>query len=171
LLSDDLGDLGWDKKRLLTLSDSVRASLRHDRTLGSDAENFSSFLEAVLKDEERKQPSLDFDMIEHARLDKLVNDVLHFIEGLKFLHSTANLPLRFRVDAANCKKLRLIWRHRFREQYFMIDQLRCAALVKGGRLKDVSFNCALTYDLGKWQARDSDLVSELEGNLQFEAGQ
>lgn len=153
------------------MSDSVRASLKHEHGLGPETEHLSSFLEAALKDEERKQPSLDFDTIEHARLDKLLNDVLHFTEGLKLMNLRVDLPLRLRVDAAHCKKLRLIWRHRFREQYFMIDQLRCATLVKGGRLKDVSFNCALTYDLGKWQARDSDLVSELEGNLQFEAGQ
>ncbi|KAI1844055.1 hypothetical protein JX266_009728 [Neoarthrinium moseri] len=170
LRSDDSEELGWDKTTLLTLSDSVRASLQHDRSLGPDSEKLSRFLETVLKDEERRHPTLDFETIEHARLDKLLNEILLFVETMKTTTFATDLPLRFRVDAAHCKKLQVIWRHRFREQYIMIDQLRCAVLVKGGRLKDVSFNCALTYDLGKWQTRETNPVSEVEGNQQFEAG-
>jgi hypothetical protein len=170
-LSDDSGDIDWDNLALLNLSDSVRASLRYERGLGLDADKLSGFLEAALKDDERRHPTLDFEVIEHAHLDKMLSEVLQFAEVVEVSNLSTDLPLRFRVDVAHCKKLRSIWRHRFREQYFMIDQLRCAILVEGGRLKDVLFNASWTYDLAKWQGYETDPVSELEGNLQFEAGQ
>ncbi|KAI1484667.1 hypothetical protein F5X96DRAFT_692190 [Biscogniauxia mediterranea] len=170
LSSDESRELGWNQTTLLELSDSVRESLRHERTLGRDAERLSSFLEAVLKDEERKQPTLDFETIEYARLDKLLADMLHFAEIVKVSSLTADLPLRFRADVSHAKSLRRIWRRRFREKFFMIDQHRCAMLVKGGRLKDVSFNNSLTYDLGKWQTKRNIPISEVEGNQKFEPG-
>ncbi|KAI1082282.1 PUA-like domain-containing protein [Whalleya microplaca] len=171
LTSDEYSELGWDQASLLELSDSVRASLRHDKTVGPNAEKLSSFLEAALQDEERRQPTLDFETIEFARLDKLLAKILHFAEMVKVTAFTSDLlPLRFRVDVSHAKSLRRIWRRRFREQYFMMDQHRCAMLVQGGRLKDVSFNSSLSYDLGKWHTKINDPISELEGNLQFEAG-
>lgn len=171
LLSDDSGEIVWDKVALLNLSDSVRASLKYERGLGSDADKLSSFLEAALRDDERRYPTLDFETIEYAHLDKLLSEILQFAEMMKISNLSTDLPLRFRVDVAHCKKLRSIWRYRFREQYFMIDQLRCTVLVEGGQLKDVLFNASWTYDLAKWQGYEIDPVSELEGNLQFEAGQ
>ncbi|CAJ2506423.1 Uu.00g005530.m01.CDS01 [Anthostomella pinea] len=170
LASNESFDLDWDQKALLELSDSVRASLRKDNAVGPEAERLSSFLEAVLKDEERKQPTLDFEAIEFARLDKLLAELLAFAEMVKVASFTADLPLRFRVDVSHAKSLQRIWRRRFREQFFMMDQHRCAILVKGGRLKDVSFNNSLTYDVSKWETKMSDPISELEGNLQYEAG-
>lgn len=171
LQSDDSADEPWDKAALLKLSDSVRASIRHDESLGPDASKLSAFLEAVIKDEERKHPTMSFDTIEHARLDKLLEELLHFSGLMKAASHKVELPLRFRVDIAHSKKLRVLWRHRFREQYVMIDQLRCAVMVKGGRLKEVSFTSAVAYDLGMWQTASSNLVGAEEGNQTFEPGQ
>ncbi|KAI0159362.1 PUA-like domain-containing protein [Pestalotiopsis sp. NC0098] len=170
LQSDDSADEPWDKAALLKLSDSVRASIRHDESLGPDASKLSAFLEAVIKDEERKHPTMSFDTIEHARLDKLLEELLHFSGLMKAASHKVELPLRFRVDIAHSKKLRVLWRHRFREQYVMIDQLRCAVMVKGGRLKEVSFTSAVAYDLGMWQTASSNLVGAEEGNQTFEPG-
>ncbi|KAI0014101.1 hypothetical protein F4779DRAFT_636847 [Xylariaceae sp. FL0662B] len=170
LASEESCELGWDPASLLELSDSVRAALRHDKTVGPNAEKLSTFLEAALQDEERRQPTLDFETIEFARLDKLLAEVLYFAEMVRVAAFTSDLPLRFRVNVSHAKSLRRIWRRRFREQYFMMDQHRCAVLVQGGRLKDVSFNSSLSYDLGKWHTKINDPISELEGNLQFEAG-
>lgn len=171
LRSDNPRNTAWDKATLLSLSDSIRASIKHDESVGPDAGKLGIFLEAVLEDEERTHPTLDLETIEHARLDKLLNELLEFAELMKVTSHAVELPLRLRVDIAHCKKLRHIWRHRFREQYAMIDQLRCAVMVKGGRLKEVSFTSAVTYNLGLWQTEDSNLVGEVEGNQQFEAGQ
>ncbi|KAI8625279.1 PUA-like domain-containing protein [Xylariaceae sp. FL1651] len=171
LTSNESVELDWSHSTLLDLSDSIRAGLRRDNAVGPDAEKLSSFLEAVLRDEERKHPTLDFETIEYARLDKLLAELLLFADVIKTTGSTPELPLRFRVDVSHAKSLRRIWRRRFREQFFMMDQHRCAVLVEGGRLKDVSFNSSLEYDLGKWQTKKvSGPVSEVEGNLQFEPG-
>lgn len=169
---DSAGDDNWDKVALLNLSDSVRASIRHDESLGVDAGKLSAFLETIIRDEERKHPTMTFEIIEYARLDKLLEELLHFSGLMKAASHTVELPLRFRVDIAHSKKLRVLWRHRFREQYAMIDQLRCAVMVKGGRLKEVSFTSAVAYDLGMWQtAATNNQVGADEGNQVFEPGQ
>ncbi|KAI1212932.1 PUA-like domain-containing protein [Annulohypoxylon truncatum] len=208
-------DFDYDRVALLDLSDSVRASLQHDKTIGPDYDKLSEFLEAALRDEELRHPGLDFETVEYARLDKLLAELLHHAGSLRIgsgptsgglgaamalvtpirsTHETHNphigtwtsrnshvgagrkragsveLPPRYRADLAAAKNLLRAWRRRFREQYFMMDQHRCAVLVKGGRLKDVSFDSSLTYDLGKWHTKVSDPISELESNLGFETG-
>ncbi|KAI1828348.1 hypothetical protein F4861DRAFT_547437 [Xylaria intraflava] len=173
LTSTDSFEPDWNRRTLLDLSDSVRASLRNNHVLstGVDAEKLSNFLETALKDEERRYPRLDFETIEYARLDKLLAELIQLADTIKASDLMPDFALRFRVDASHAKKLRFFWRRRFREKLFMIDRYRCAVLVQGGRLKDVSFNSSLEYDLGKWQTkRLTGPVSEVEANLQFEPG-
>ncbi|KAK5627785.1 hypothetical protein RRF57_003500 [Xylaria bambusicola] len=171
LTSDESVGPIWNQKRLLDLSDSVRADMRDGNVFGPNAEKLSSFLEVALKDEERKYPSLDFETIEYARLDKLLAELLQFAENMKTSDLTPEVLLRFRVDVSEAKTLSRFWRRRFREQFFMINQHRCAILVEGGRLKDLAFNSSLDYDLGKWQTmKVTGPVSESEANLQFEPG-
>ncbi|KAI4869453.1 hypothetical protein F4820DRAFT_444051 [Hypoxylon rubiginosum] len=164
--------LDWDREALLKLSDSIRASLGRDKALGPDANELSDFLDAAWKyEDQRRHAALDIETIEYARLDKLLAEVLDFAETLKDGpgHPTAadDPPLRFRVDVLNAKSLSRSWRKRFRDQYFMIDQHRREALMTGGRLTDASFNDPLIYSGG---TKTNDPISELEGNLQFEAG-
>ncbi|KAI1168602.1 hypothetical protein F5B18DRAFT_187334 [Nemania serpens] len=169
--SNELAESDWNRTKLLLLSDSVRARLRDGNASGLCGERLSSFLDIVLKDEERKHPTLDFDIIEYARLDKLLSELLQFADTIKPSNLAPELLLRFRVNVSQAKGLRRLWRRRFREQYFMMDQHRCAVLVEGGRLKDVSFNSSLDYDLGKWQTKKlTGPVSEVEANLEFEPG-
>ncbi|KAL7626316.1 hypothetical protein AAE478_003088 [Parahypoxylon ruwenzoriense] len=177
----------WDREVLLSLSDSVRESLRRDGTVGPAAEKLSGFLEAALQDEEETedggQPLLDFETIEYARLDKLLAEILRLFGSLRVYgpDSTVmtttttkaqvdNVAPRFRIDVSHAKSLSRAWRRRFREQYFMMDQRRSAVMVEGGRLKDVSFDGSLTSDLGRWRTQVNDPISELEGDLQFELG-
>ncbi|KAI0180490.1 PUA-like domain-containing protein [Hypoxylon sp. FL1284] len=172
--------LDWDREALLELSDSIRASLRQDKTLGPDAQKLSEFLDAAWRHEDRrKRPALDLATIEYARLDKLLAEVLEFAEALKNCtdagasRGSAVLdapPLRFRVDVLNCESLGRIWRRRFRDRYFMIDQNRREALMTGGRLTEASFGDPLASGGGGARTKASDPISELEGNLQFEAG-
>ncbi|KAI1191124.1 hypothetical protein F5B17DRAFT_348718 [Nemania serpens] len=171
LTSNELAESDWNRTKLLNLSDSVRARLRDGNVSGLGGERLSSFLEAALTDEERKHPTLDFETIEYARLDKLLAELLQSADTIKPSDLTPELLLRFRVNVSQAKSLRRLWRRRFREQYFMMDQHRCAILVEGGRLKDVSFNSSLDYDLGKWQTKKlTGPVSEVEANLEFEPG-
>ncbi|KAI1743549.1 hypothetical protein F4680DRAFT_347942 [Xylaria scruposa] len=161
----------WDLTELLDLSDSIRAGLRGDHVFSPDTERLSSFLEAALEDEERRHPTLNFETIEYARLDKLLSEIVQFADTMKSVDLSPEFLLRFRVTISQAKNLRRLWRRRFREQLFMMDKHRCAILVEGGRLKDVSFNSSLDYDLGKWQTMMvTGPVSEVEANLQFEPG-
>ncbi|KAI0446037.1 hypothetical protein F4803DRAFT_505397 [Xylaria telfairii] len=171
LTPSDSASPHWDQAELLDLSDSVRAGLQGDNVFSPDADQLSSFLEAALKDEERRYPSLDFETIEHARLDKLLSEIIQFADTMKNSNLSPEFLLRLRVNVSQAKNLRRLWRRRFREQFFMIDKHRCGVLVENGRLKDVSFNSLLDYDLGKWQTmRVTGPVSEVEANLQFEPG-
>ncbi|KAI0200737.1 hypothetical protein F4808DRAFT_427744 [Astrocystis sublimbata] len=162
----------WHKSQLLDISDSVRSGLRVGHVSSSDTENLSNFLEAALKDEERSYPTLNFETIEHARLDKLLSEIIQFADLMISSNLSPYYLLRLRVNVSQSKHLRRLWRRRFREHFFMIDQHRRAVLVESpGRLKDVSFNSSLDYDLGKWQTtRVTGPVSEVEANLQFEPG-
>lgn len=161
----------YNQEALLEMSDLVRFSLNRDHAVGPCHEKLSSFLHAALRDEDDEHPALDLSRIQYARLDKLLNDLLNYAESALVPKSTAHLALSFRVDMSNAKNLRRAWRRRYREQYFMLDQRRCAVIVEGGHLKDVSFRSSMIYNLNKWQTKCAGPVSEIEGNLQFEPGQ
>ncbi|KAH7037945.1 PUA-like domain-containing protein [Microdochium trichocladiopsis] len=160
----------YNQDALLEMSDSVRLSLLRDNALGPWHEKLSSFLHTALRDEEMDDPVIDLDRIQHARLDKLLNELLNYAESVRITKFSAHFALGFRVDMSNAKNLRRAWRRRYREQYFMLDQRRCAVMVEGGHLKDVSFNACLIYNLSKWQTIGASPVSEIEANLQFEPG-
>jgi hypothetical protein len=172
LASEEPAESGWAKAALLTLSDSVRASLEHDKSLGPDAEELGNFLATTLRDEERRMPPFELDTIEYARLDRLLSDIIdHFIDMRSLAKSAYELPLKVRIDAKNAKKLRTSWERRFRANYFRFDERRLKTLIDRGLLRDISFGNKITYDMGTLQSRGSSPISDTESSLQFEAGQ
>ncbi|KAI1818700.1 hypothetical protein GGS20DRAFT_526551 [Poronia punctata] len=156
----------WDREQLLQLSDTVRASLNKNDNASTTpvplspfhAFKLHEFLVTALNDENTRNPTLDSDMIEYARLDKMVGELLQYNNESTTIQQA--------------RDLRKKWRNRFREHLFMMDRHRCAVLVGGGRLKDVAFDNSLEYDLGKWHTTTKlgGLVSEVEGNQSFEPG-
>ncbi|KXH34510.1 hypothetical protein CSIM01_00421, partial [Colletotrichum simmondsii] len=154
------------KEQLLELCDSVRTSLRHSKSLGPHADRIQSLLERALKDELNHTQSLDFETLQYARLDKLLTDVLDPA------HRPSPLPLRFRADMALCESLQKMWRARFRDQYFSLDQVRQRSLSIGGEMRDIHFTASGMDPLESWAVSNScrDPISELEGNQQFEPG-
>ncbi|KAK7918279.1 Peptidyl-prolyl cis-trans isomerase pin4 [Apiospora marii] len=167
----------WDKTTLLDLSDRVRHLMKHEKSLEPENSNLKNFLEDAVKDEMYTDPALDFACIENAHLDKLVQEVIEFARLLKDTNYATVLHLGYWVMVAQVDKLQDLaaklqnaWRQRFLEQYLFIDNYRTSDLVRTGRLREVSFNNDLTYDLGKWQTKETKPISELEGHLQFEAG-
>lgn len=123
------------------------------------------FLEAVLKDEVDGMPMIEFATIQNAHLDKLLSDIV----------SPGNRPIptptRFRDDVIVAERLQRMWRTRFLEGYFTIDQDRYHNLPRTGRLKDVVMNNTDESSQGRWRAKTREALSELEGNLKFEPGQ
>ncbi|GJC90171.1 hypothetical protein ColLi_13009 [Colletotrichum liriopes] len=154
------------KEELLELCDSVRMSLSQEKSLGPHADRIQGLLESALREELRHAPSLDFETLEYARLDKLLADILDPD------HRPSPLPLRFRADMAVAESLQKMWRARFREQYFALDQVRQRSLSAGGEMRDIHFTAAGMDPLESWTVRNScrDPISELEGNQQFEPG-
>ncbi|KAK1633617.1 PUA-like domain-containing protein [Colletotrichum phormii] len=154
------------KEQLLELCDSVRTSLRHSKSLGPHADRIQSLLERALKDELNHTQSLDFETLQYARLDKLLGDVLDPA------HRPLPLPLRFRADMALSESLQKMWRARFRDQYFSLDQVRQRSLSIGGEMRDIHFTASGMDPLESWAVSNTcrDPISELEGNQQFEPG-
>lgn len=152
--------------------------MKHEKSLEPENTNLRNFLEDAVKDEVYTDPALDFACIENAHLDKLVQEVIEFARLLKDTNYVTVLHLGYWVMVAQVDKLQDLaaklqnaWRQRFLEQYLFIDNYRTSNLVRTGRLREVSFNNDLSYDLGKWQTKETNPISELEGRLQFEAGQ
>lgn len=162
----------------MALSDRVRHSMKHEKSLESENNILKKFLEDAVKDEMYTDPALDFSCIESTHLDKLVQEVIEFARLLKDTNYATVLHLGYWVMMSQVDKLQDLaaklhnsWRQRFLEQYLFIDTYRTSDLVRVGRLREVTFNNDLTYELGKWQTKETLPISELEGRLQFEAGQ
>lgn len=122
------------------------------------------YLEDVLLDEFDGRSTVDFAVIRNSRLDKLLADML------SRENRATPTPIQFRADMATAASLQRLWRARFRAQYFEVDQARYLDLTSTGRLKDVVYSGA---DEGRqiWSTRVCQELSELESNLQFEAGE
>ncbi|KAF6820995.1 hypothetical protein CSOJ01_00430 [Colletotrichum sojae] len=152
-------------EELLELCDSVRASLRQDKSLGLEADRIQNLLERALKEELRHTPTLDFETLQYARLDKLLADMLDPA------NRPTPLPLRFRADMAVAESLQKMWRARFRDQYFSIDDFRQRSMSVGGEMRDITFTSAGKDPLESWAVQnDRGSISELEVNQQFEPG-
>ncbi|KAF6842807.1 hypothetical protein CMUS01_02733 [Colletotrichum musicola] len=152
-------------EELLELCDSVRASLRQDKTLGPEADRIQNLLERALKEELRHTPTLDFETLQYARLDKLLADILDPA------NRPTPLPLRFRADMAVAESLQKMWRARFRDQYFSIDDFRQRSMSIGGEMRDITFTSAGKDPLESWAVQnDRGSISELEVNQQIEPG-
>ncbi|KAL2164697.1 hypothetical protein VTH06DRAFT_3914 [Thermothelomyces fergusii] len=112
---------------LLELSDSVRESLARHGNFGPEADQLSFFLELALVEEVMGTPSLDFETVRVARLDKLVADLTVCGEG------PFSLAPRFVHDVVTAGKLERKWRARFRADYLMIDEIRLKELSRRWR--------------------------------------
>ncbi|KAI9166761.1 hypothetical protein HJFPF1_02875 [Paramyrothecium foliicola] len=146
LKEDDIvQDLSQDERSLLDLCDSIRSNLQEQKDLGPRAEEARAFIGNTMKRE--------------------------YEEILVPENHPSPLPIDFRVDVSIARSLQRQWRTRFRESYTDIDQLRYLDLPKNGRLKDVVFATADEHDTQLWHPKNCDIIPELGGNIQFEAGQ
>lgn len=122
------------------------------------------YLEGVWQDECDGRPSIDFDTIRKARLDKLLVDML-----CRENRPTPT-PIQFRADMSTAASLQRQWRTRFRAEYFEMDQKRYMTLIRSGRLKDVVYNGSAEGGCHLWRTTVCKQLSELESDQRFEAG-
>jgi hypothetical protein len=121
-------NLGVDA--LLELSNSVRESLAKHGDFGPDADRMSFFLELALLEEEEGHPTLDFETIKAAHLDKLVAALTECGE------MAGSLLDRSVHDVVTAETLEHLWHARFKLDYFMIDEIRARDLAVRWRLTE-----------------------------------
>jgi hypothetical protein len=115
---------------LLELSNSVRESLAKHGDFGPEADRLSFFLELALLEEEEGHPTLDFETVKAAHLDKLVAALTECGE------MAGSLPDRSVHDVVTAEKLEHLWQTRFKLDYFMIDEICVRDLAVRWRLKE-----------------------------------
>lgn len=108
----------------------MRESLAKQGHFGPDADVMSFFMELALLEEANGVPTLDFETIKLARLDKLVADLIQCGE-MPF-----SLAPRFIHDAVTAKRLERMWRARLNFDYLMIEEIRANDLAIRWRLKE-----------------------------------
>ncbi|KAK4106857.1 hypothetical protein N658DRAFT_32878 [Parathielavia hyrcaniae] len=113
---------------LLELSNSVRESLAKQDDFGPRADCMSFFLELALQEEQRGVPTLDFETVKIARLDKLVAALIECGE------SSDHLLPRYVHAVVAAEKLDRLWRTRFKLDYFMMGEIRARDLATRWRL-------------------------------------
>ncbi|KKP07675.1 hypothetical protein THAR02_00211 [Trichoderma harzianum] len=117
-----------NETKLLELSDDIRAHLVEDASLGPRAGVVKRALRELVRDESSIMPTMDFAIIQNARLDKLLSDILTLGH-----QQTSSYP-RPRIDIVMAERLQRLWMARFREKYFNIDQIRHQNLSSTGTM-------------------------------------
>ncbi|KAF4506863.1 hypothetical protein G6O67_006901 [Ophiocordyceps sinensis] len=153
-----------DEQALLELCDAARAGLLEGSMTEAVAEKVTRFLRAAVKDESLGIATIELSTITNTRLDKLVAD----LQSPENFIGT-NLP-HFWRDYAAAERLQRLWRARFRERYFDVDQTRYSNLPEQGLLRYVDFDDTKRGHGHLWQAVACELLSGGQGNMQFEAG-
>lgn len=102
-------------------------------------------------------------MIQKARLDKLMADI---IDPTKRPGSVASA---FQAAISAAGTLQRLWRVRFKEKHFMMDEMRYATLLTSGRLRGISF-AHRTVGGGTVTWTVADNSAAFEDNPQFSAG-
>ncbi|PFH60653.1 hypothetical protein XA68_10565 [Ophiocordyceps unilateralis] len=150
-----------DEEALRELCDAARAALVDGYLPDVLAKRLTDFLAAVVTDETYGIATIDFPVLMHTRLDKLVAE-MSTLPPDALDPSRAAKPRRH--DSTG-RRLQRFWRARFRRDYFDIDQMRYADLSRDGRLRHVVFD----HDQ-LWRAIACQALSNGPVNLQFEAG-
>lgn len=164
-----MDDEGWNQRKLLGLSDTIRATLEGGKKLSlTELEDLNFVLDMMVVDEVDAAHKVTFEVIQNARLDKLLVDMIKAYEQVTtsvYLHETGLGP-----EIETASSLQRYWQSRFKAEYFAIDQYRFERLVTG-RLHDVSFSAVASDGLGVWVPKVAIECSEVEGNMRFVPGE
>ncbi|KAL2213472.1 hypothetical protein CC79DRAFT_1362287 [Sarocladium strictum] len=161
---DSRGELEFGITTLRPLCDSVRASLRDNRTLGPREGEIQKLLLAVVKGEYAGSSILSFANIRDSHSDKLLLDMM------EVRSSTATTSDEYRANNKIAHSLQKHWQIRFRDEYFRIDHERLRRLLQTGRLKDVEFVGPRPGSCELWQAKTEQVTTGLEGPQTLRAG-
>lgn len=154
----------FDVESLRDLCDSVRVSLRKDKTLGHRADEVKKLFLAVVKGECTGSTALPFDTVRDAHLDKLLEDMLDSDMA------PATAPDEFRANSKIARSLQKQWQIRFQGDYFRIDHERISRLLQYGRLRDLEFVGPRAGNCELWQTKFQESILAREEEQTFQPG-
>ncbi|ROW12163.1 hypothetical protein VMCG_00306 [Cytospora schulzeri] len=170
---------GWNVPKLLELSDTIRAALNDGRDARpTELGDLTFVLGMMIADEmddarqskgQRASQKVDLTIVQRARLDKLLADMLLADEKGAYMKSKSRseaAALWPEIEIA--RSLQKYWRSRFKNEYFALDKRRCDDLIAGG-LRDMLFS-NVSGGQEDWSYETVGL-SEKEGIAHFLPGQ
>lgn len=170
---------GWNVSKLLDLSDTVRVALKDGKELKpTELANLAVVLGMMIADEvddarqskgPRSSQKVDISIVQRARLDKLLADMIPANDedadaGSK-CESAATGPW---PEIEIARTLQKYWSARFKDEYLALDSRRCDDLIAGG-LRDMLFS-DVSSGRGAW-SQETNMLSEKEGMTHFVPGQ
>ncbi|KAF7875146.1 hypothetical protein EAF04_002318 [Stromatinia cepivora] len=155
---EDGGDYRLEK------SDFIRQELRKPIVPINEIHTLESLIDDLI----HEGPSLEFEVIAHARLDKIIEELLQHVRN-NFLSQGPS----FRQIMRKVQKLREQWIETFGERYQTMDDERLKFMKKTGCLRDLDLQT--TGEVSKvdgpmWKIRRAETFSEKEANEYFEPG-
>ncbi|CAD6439445.1 48f01998-36fc-4981-bc1a-a3c0320bcd77 [Sclerotinia trifoliorum] len=148
----------------LEKSDFIRQELRKPVVPINEIHTLENLIDDLL----HEGPSLEFEVIAHARLDKIVEEILQHVRNNFLSHGPS-----FRQIMRKVQKLREQWIETFGERYHAMDEERLKVMKKDGCLRDLDLQT--TGEVSKvdgpmWKIRRVETFSEKEANENFEPG-
>ncbi|KAF7904085.1 hypothetical protein EAF00_001419 [Botryotinia globosa] len=162
VLSNPPRDDGDDYR--LAKSDFIRKELRKPVFPINELHTLESLIDDLLDE----GPSLEFEVITYARLDKIVDEILQHVRN-NFLSQGAS----FRQIMRKAQKLREQWIETFGDRFHTMDDERLRFMKQHGCLRDIELQTtAKISDLDgpTWKIRRAATFSEKEANENFEPG-
>jgi hypothetical protein len=124
------------------------------------------FLESSLEREQLRLPSVDFSTIKFAHLDRLLDDIIEFDQqrGSQSAKTFSYVGLACALQRA--------WQSKFRNRYFMLNELRSMELESCGRLRRVEFVTPVPLSplspiSDAWKASDMSPLDQLDSQFRL----
>lgn len=148
----------------LEKSDFIRKELRKPVFPINEIHTLESLIDDLLDE----GPSLEFEIITYARLDKIVEEILQHVRN-NFLSQGPS----FRRIMRKAQKLREQWIGTFGDRFNTMDDERLKFMKESGCLRDIELQP--TSELSKldgptWKIKRAATFSEKEANENFEPG-
>ncbi|KAF5879737.1 uncharacterized protein Bfra_006944 [Botrytis fragariae] len=148
----------------LEKSDFIRKELRKPVFPVNEIRTLESLIDDLLDE----GPSLEFEVITYARLDKIVEEILQHVRN-NFLSQGPS----FKQIMRKAQKLREQWIETFGDRFHTMDDERLKFMKKSGCLRDIELQT--TSEISKldgpaWKVRRAATFSEKEANENFEPG-
>lgn len=150
-----------DTDLLINTTDMIRSKLRNAVLPSSDLVEDIETLLSMLSDVETTKLRIPFAIINVARLDKLLNDIINLEKETTGYDGVI----------AHANSLRRKWQTRFGGEYFAIDETRLSLLSVEGSLVRICLSPSNRKGKEKWLVTDPSPGSAMLGALRFQPGQ